>query len=233
MAERRVFSKRYPGVSFVNYSQEALAEYRRQGFCSQFGQDYYLYNNIFYGYNSGGFFIDIGGNHPTTNNNSYFLETKGWTGLAFDPLERFRDAWISQRKATFHRIAISGKSAERNFIEILPKDGWEHTLSGFEDRVRAEDLAIYESKKYKIRTAPLREFLPRSQHVDLLLIDVEGAELEVLAGIDFTEIAPSYILIENDGEVGGSLALRCKMESFGYKLIARIGLTDDLFELVK
>jgi len=34
-------------------------------------------------------------------------------------------------------------------------------------------------------------------HVDLLLLDVEGAELSVLGGLDFKRWSPSYIVAED------------------------------------
>jgi hypothetical protein len=92
-------------------------------------------------------------------------------------------------------------------------------------------MAEYDYDEIEVRCAPLSELLPPDQTVNLLMIDVEGAEYEVLKGIDFERITPNYILIENVKEIGGDMKLRRMIERHGYTLIARIGATDDLFKL--
>ena len=225
---RRVRKVR-PGVEIVNFSKSEVEQSRADGFHAQFGQDKYLQEEIFRGM-AGGSFLDIGCNHPIANNNSLFFESRGWSGLAFDPIERFAAEWSEHRKARFFRVAISEEPGEREFIEFIPREGWEHQLSGFADTVRREDLAVHAYRSYPVPCGPLREFAPDLEHVDIAFIDVEGAEEFVIRGLGLRDLTIDWILVENMQEIGGSERVRVLLESFGYKMRARIAATDDLFQ---
>lgn len=65
------------------YPNELLKSHRCN---SQDGQDYFVYYEYFSGRNQSGWFAEIGANDGITFSNCYLLETKGWTGLAVEPL---------------------------------------------------------------------------------------------------------------------------------------------------
>ena len=79
--------------------------------------------------------------------------------------------------------------------------------------------------------APLAELLPDLQSCDLLMIDVEGAEEEVLRGVDLEKLQPRCILIENNRVPGGDESVRSHACGRGYRFAARIDQTDDVFVL--
>ena len=226
--DHKIFKSRYPAASCIDYDVAALKEMRAGGFYSQYGQDNYLWNEIFKRKPTG-FYVDIGGNHPIINSNSYFFERRGWRGMAFDPLARAAGQWGKERSAVFHHAAISETAETRDFIEIKESQGWEHALSGFKGFVRDEDMQLYGYLEYPVRAAPLGEFVTPGTHIDLIMIDVEGAEEIVLRGIDLAALKPDYVMIENVSEVGGAEAIRRQTIDQGYDLIARIGAADDLF----
>jgi len=227
-SDAKIFNKKFPDADYINYSAQELTKQKEQGYYSQYGQDYYLWVEYLNNYGEG-VFIDIGANKPETNSNSCFLEKQGWQGIAIDPLKKFQSDWGEKRNATFMCGAVSNSNSKEIFVEILPKDGWEHTLSGFKRYVREEDLHIYEHREYSVDSKPLNEYLPNQTAIDLLLVDVEGAEQEVLNGIDFSVFTPSFILIENIGKFGGDDEIRIYLQNMGYECIARIAATDDLF----
>ena len=137
--------------------------------------------------------------------------------------------WAGCRNATFLNIAISSHVETRAFLEVIPRAGWEHALSGFRGFVRPEDIAIYETREYDVQCLPLSQALPADFQPYLILIDVEGAEPFVLEGIDFTKLRPAIIMCENNREIGGSARQRTMIERQGYRLAARIGAADDIF----
>jgi FkbM family methyltransferase len=226
--DRRAFRRRHPGSGYVIYSQEQITQARAEGFQGQYGQDHYLWRVLFAG-QTHGYFIDIGCNDPVLLSNSYYFEQQGWTGMAFDPLKSAGKAWRSRRSSIFHEVAISASRGSASFVEINSHDGWEHTLSGFAETVRPEDARLYGSQQYMVETAPLTDFLPVGQPVDLLLVDVEGAEETVLRGANLATVRPRFVLVENVSAVGGGEAVRGYLRSEGYELMARIGAADDLF----
>jgi hypothetical protein len=66
-------------------------------------------------------------------------------------------------------------------------------------------------------------------HLDFLSIDVEGAEFDVLLGIDLNRLAPKVILIENTQGLIGNSDLRIFLEKAGYLFHSRIWTCDDVF----
>lgn len=231
MADRLAFKKAHPGARYVHYSRRRITRLHQMGYHSQYGQDYYLWTQVLQG-QATGFFVDIGGNDPVELSNSYYLEQRGWTGVAFDPLSRAESLWARHRGATFHRAAISDERAERRFVEILPREGWEHTLSGFSEYVRPEDVRMYEHKEYLVTAAPLTDYLAPGTPVDLLMVDVEGAEEIVLRGVDLPRLRPRLVLVENVSAIGGAESVRRLVSGAGYELVARIGAADDLFQRI-
>lgn len=226
--DSKLFLKRYPNAQYVHYSKAQLLEQRAQGYRSQYGQDYYLWNAFFSEHNKGSF-IDIGANQPVANSNSYFLEQHGWTGLAIDPLKKFSTDWKDLRTTPLICGAVSDTEGEETFVEISPKQGWEHALSGFKQYVRPEDLQLYEHKEYQVKTNHLTHYVADTECIDVVFIDVEGAELKVLRGIDFSTISPQYLLVENDKVFGGGQEIREFLKNKGYDCVARISATDDLY----
>ncbi|MQX37097.1 FkbM family methyltransferase [Roseospira navarrensis] len=202
---------------------------RKSGCRSQFGQDHYFLNHVFKSQDTG-IFIDIGANRPIENSNSYVFERAGWRGWAFDPLSCFKEDWARERTTPFFCAAISNNACERPFVEFEALQGWEHQLSGFSDCVRAEDLSLHQHKIYDVACYPLDHFLPDVTHIDLALIDVEGAELAVIEGLNLGRIKIDWLLIENVSVLGGDQKVRAVMAEHGYEFRARIAMTDDLYE---
>ncbi len=226
--DKSIFKQRYPGAKYIHYPYKAILKQREKGYHSQYGQDYFLWNEYFSELGIGEF-IDIGANKPIVNSNSFFFEQQGWTGLAIDPLQHFGPLWLKHRKTPLVCGAVADTIGQETFIEILPNKGWEHALSGFKAHVRDEDLKIYQYNEYTINVSPLDSFLTEPHPVDLIMIDVEGAELRVLKGIDFSVLNPRYLLIENDGILGGCESIRSHLKALGYECVARIAATDDFF----
>lgn len=57
-----------------------------------------------------GFYLDIGANHPTRNNNTYIFYLKNWRGVAVDPLKKYMSSWHKIRpNDKFLNIALSNK----------------------------------------------------------------------------------------------------------------------------
>jgi len=227
-ADKRMFKKKYPKATYINYTQQEIQRQRKQGYYSQYGQDYFLWSEYLWG-ESLGEFIDIGANKPIVNSNSLFLEQKGWKGIAIDPLQHFEPLWLEHRKTPFVCGAVANSVREEAFIEILPDKGWEHALSGFKTHVRDEDMRIYQYKEYIVSVRPLGYYLGQAHPVDLIMIDVEGAEIQVLEGIDFSLFSPRYLLVENDSTLGGCESIRDYLNALGYECVARLAATDDFF----
>lgn len=226
--DKHIFKQRYPSAKYINFTHKEIERQRKQGYYSQYGQDYFLWNEYLDGERHGEF-IDIGANKPISNSNSFFLEQQGWKGLAIDPIKYFEPLWQEHRKTPLVCGAVADSVRNEDFVEILPSKGWEHALSGFKANVRDEDLKIYQYKEYTVSVKPLGYYLTEPRHIDLIMIDVEGAEIQVLKGIDFSVFSPRYLLVENDRILGGCESIRDHLNDLGYECVARIAATDDFY----
>lgn len=222
----QAFRVKNPDVPYVYLTLQQIVEIRSRGYNGQVAQDYFL-DLLFE--TSNGRFIDIGANNPEANSNTLHFEKAGWSGYAFDPLRSLGERWESRPSTRFINAGISDKEEIRTFVEIIPRVGWEHQLSAFEEFVRAEDLREYEYVKYPVECAPVTDFLPNESRFEFASIDVEGAEGLILAGFDFSENPPLAILLENNSEIGGVDAHRELLACHGYRQAARVNTSDDLF----
>lgn len=193
---------------------------------SQYGQDLYILDKI----GKDKSYVEVGANHPVRLNNTFLLESNGWSGVSIDPLNKYLNEWIEIREQPLINCAIGSIKISRVFVEFFGEDSWYDMMSGFKEFVREEDLLTFKSKEYNVEVLPLNEVIPFDSF-ELLLIDTEGAEMEVLKGIDLQVYKPKHVMLENAAEIGGGRILRTYMYEQGYKLIARIGCADDFFEL--
>ena len=162
-----------------------------EGF-SQHGQDLFCFNKIFKSVKKG-VFVDVGANHPTLSNNTYYFEKNGWSGIAFEPQEQLRRLWDAERKTKCLPYVLGKENKRVNFIETA-----HHLFAGVEGFNKL-------NRSVEIRTITLMqrrldEVLIENHinQVDYLSIDVEGCEMNVILGIDFSKIAIKCIDIEND-----------------------------------
>jgi FkbM family methyltransferase len=221
--------------NFSLYIRNDLDKVNGQEFFSQFGQDIYVLKNIF-NYKTNGVFIDVGANHPIHCSNTYLLELNGWTGLAIEPQKKLRDIWPHTRKTPCLNCVIGPENKQVSFIEASNN---EHGLSGIEGFNKIKN----DYQKITVEQKRLDSLLVEKElsEIDYLSIDVEGYEMNVLEGIDFSKTKIKLISLENDlgftglpiigkrlGSELGNNQVRNFLKNKGYKYIARI-MCDDFF----
>lgn len=227
---RMLLRGRYHNLRVIRYSAAQLEAQRALGFRSQFGQDHFVFSTFFDGRRDG-CFLDIGCNQPEYLNNTYYFETRqGWRGLAFDPINHYEADWQAQRTATFMPMALGAENTTRSFVEIENKEGWANMMSAFADKARIEDLQ-YGHRTYDVTVRRASDVLRDAgvTQIDFATIDVEGAEMDVLAGLDLKAHGPHVLLIENNCGLVGDHHIRDHLCSRGYRFHARIWTTDDVF----
>ena len=165
---------------------------------SQFGEDIFIQK---YFKRNKGFFIDIGCHHPFRYNNTFMLYKMGWTGINIDLNKISIDLFNFMRpKDTNLCFALSDKigpikyyvpnknpiSPEITIDFEFTKSLGKHHGSSYEPfYTESVTWEFFENKYGKI-----------FKKVDLLKIDIEGADFKVLKSIDLIKLNPELVMIE-------------------------------------
>jgi FkbM family methyltransferase len=167
------------------------------------------------GWSRGGTFIELGGNDGLQASNSFLLERElGWRGVLIEAIpELAAEAQRNRPEATVVCAAASS-STRCEIIGMEYEDLTSKVLAG------ANDLMVATTT-----ISTVIDSVTQGNAPDLLSIDVEGHELEVIAGIDLERHRPNWILVETDHPEVVGCALHC------YKCMAQLSYHDYLFEL--
>jgi len=222
----------------MNIEHNKFFHHRKDGnYKGQLMQDKYLDENIFNG-KTNGVYVEVGALDGIGASNTFFFETeRNWTGILIEPnpveFVRLKEC---NRNAIFENCAISNEEKEVNFLSI---SGPCNVLSGIIDyydprhiqRIQSElnQYANYPithelystSEVVKIQAKKLQTLFDKYNYVDidLLSVDVEGAELQVLQSIDYDKSNIKCILLENNYGIDKETQF---LESKGYKILTNI-----------
>lgn len=135
-----------------------------------------------------GFYVDIGAYHPMSHSTTYLFYRYGWSGICVDVSEKscllFKK--MRPRDHTYH-CAIASEDQTSAFVSIP------------EISLINEARKATQTEMVKVDARSINSLLSeagRDQPVDYLNIDVEGAELAALEGLDFDRWAPKIITVE-------------------------------------
>lgn len=143
-----------------------------------------------------GFYVDVGGGHPVADNVSFHFYLKGWHGLVVEPQETLAALYAMLRPRDTIINDLVGR--EDGVVPFHRVD----RLHGFSTIVEANARGAQEfgvgykteSKRIRPLAAVLKEI--SAPAIDFLKIDVEGAEADVLSGMDWQQYRPSVLCIE-------------------------------------
>ncbi len=163
-----------------------------------------------------GVFVEVGANHPTVDNQTWFLEQRGWSGVLVEPNPDLVRLLVEQRLRSRVVHAAVGAPGQPDDVDLLlglnPLHSTLTPMLG--DQLSGKTVRV------KLRT--LNSILDQVgvERIDFLSIDVEGMELQVLQGLDFKKHAPRLILIE---EHRRDYTKHFYLRHQGYRLVRRTG----------
>lgn len=184
---------------FYFYSK-AIFKYHNISF-SQEGEDCIL-SRLFEGQTTG-FYIDVGAHHPQRFSNTFKFYLQGWRGINIDAMPGSMKIFDIIRPEDINlEIPISRNSDTLTYY--IYEDPALNTFSEHlykERRIKASKNNIYNViEKIQLKTFTLTEvlekYLPKSQMIDFINIDVEGLDDEILGSLDLNVYRPKVLLIE-------------------------------------
>lgn len=156
-----------------------------------------------------GFYLDIGAHNPSRFSVTRHLYQLGWNGINVDANPELGPAFIRQRKRDTFLNAAVGKQESYEF-HIFNEPAISTVNEDWRKRFISEGNGL--KKIVQVDGVTLRSLLeqrPNSQKVDLLNIDIEGADYDALLSISFetlpNSLFPNWLLLETSPPVAEAL----------------------------
>jgi len=190
-----------------------------------------------------GFFVELGANDGVAQSNSlYFEQQRGWKGVLVEPsphnfiqckLNRgsqnfifcnacvdfnYKERYVDIEYANLMTVSKS-LELDLNSASSHIEKGRKH-LGGYEEVFEFGAVAKSLTELLEVASAPAL--------IDFLSLDVEGAELSVLKGIDFEKFNFKYMLIE----IRDFGAISEFLHKLNYRFVEKFSEHDYLFEFV-
>ena len=178
-----------------------------------------------------GFYIDVGCFHPLDRNNTYLLYLKNWRGINLDINQFSIDLFNFLRPDDFNfKCAVSEKNQiirtyfQKELSQLSTTDELQ-AKKVFQGKIKTEEVQSY-SLDHIIENSKFC-----NKEIDLLDIDVEGADYQVLLGLNFEKYKPKLICIEIHNENLENDIVYQFLSNKGYKHIWS-GVFSHLFKLL-
>jgi FkbM family methyltransferase len=187
-----------------------------------------------------GYFVELGANDGVTQSNSlYFEKYRNWRGLLVEPTPQnflkcrqnrstrnsiYCAACVSfDYSQEFVRIAYSNLMSTPVSLESDIQDPRAHAELG--DRFLSSGETVFEFGAVARTLNSLLLDANAPKQIDFLSLDVEGAELEVLKGVDHQAFRFKYLLVE----CRDFARLSAYLGKHGYRFLENLSEQDYLF----
>ncbi|MSU47626.1 MAG: FkbM family methyltransferase [Opitutus sp.] len=187
----------------------------------------------------GGVFIEAGANDGVRQSNTYYFEMiRGWTGLLIEPVPELAAECRKNRRSPVVEAALAAVDEPGATLE-LHVAGLMSTVTGAlgdaaaTSRHVADGLAVQNERpvprRLRVPARSLSALIDQAgltRTIDLLSLDVEGAEAMALRGLDLARHAPRFICVETRDEAEINLLLAAHYDL--YEVLTDVGTHRDL-----
>lgn len=147
-------------------------------------------------------FIDIGANDGITCSNTFLFSLRGAEGLMFEPTSAMFSLLVSLYSLNSLVVCINEGLSNKEHKISIKSDGLLSYIPETQDKKLKELLSKHYSENStfeQISVKPLNYWLQHYlnfRQCDFVSLDVEGHELSVLQGIDFTRFQTKCFIVE-------------------------------------
>jgi FkbM family methyltransferase len=157
------------------------------------------------------FYIELGANDGISQSNTKYLELyDGWNGILIEPIPDLFNKLIKNRSASniFVNSACCSFNYPNSSMTFLYANLMSISLDGKSDILDRQQHAVIgstylnrgeSSYELQVPATTLNSILLKNnapKRINFFSLDVEGSELEVLEGIDYTEFVFEFICVE-------------------------------------
>lgn len=191
-----------------------------------------------------GFFVELGANDGVRQSNTYYLEkSKNWRGILVEPFDKNYELCKKNRLNSNVSCAacvpfdFQEKKLEMLYADLMSiscklsrlsiSDIQKHVEQGKKFLKKRERVFSFFANAIPLNSILEAQFAPAI--IDFLSLDVEGAELDVLNGINFSKFNFKYILIETRNFA----ELMSFMKKKNYTYVEHLSSHDALFKYNK
>ncbi len=170
-------------------------------FRSQYGEDLWIWDVL--GWQTQGFFIEVGAFDGYHFSVTYGLEMMGWNGLLIEALpERYEQCKARRPHSRVVHSALGkrGSSGTVKFVNVRDEHGGmlSYAQAPGDHAKRIAD-ARYQTSTIEVPVTTMNDLLKdHTGPIDVAAIDVEGAELAVLDGFDLDKYKPRLLILEDN-----------------------------------
>lgn len=142
-----------------------------------------------------GFYVEIGGYHPEHDSISRSFYERGWSGIVVEPVPENAGRFKAERPRDRVVEALCGAREGVGRIHVVSGTGLSTVVA---EHAASHERRGFPSREVDVpcRTAAsiLSDSPPREIH--FMMVDVEGAERDVLEGMDFATFRPWVVIVE-------------------------------------
>ena len=186
-----------------------------------------------------GYFLEIGANDGVSQSNSKDLELAGWSGTLVEPhpgnfrrLHKTRSRQSNLVCAACVPFGFSSDFLELTYLDLMTfSKGLNSDLESFDEHINAGSQNFRAEQPGKVFKAVAKnlesvlEDVNAPSVIDFFSLDVEGAELAVLQGVDHAKYRFKVLIVESR-----DLArLSSNLEAWGYEYFGQLSGIDHLF----
>ncbi|XP_063601737.1 uncharacterized protein LOC134777808 [Penaeus indicus] len=156
-----------------------------------------------------GFFLEAGAlDGEDKSNTLYFERERSWTGLLVEPDPALYKTLVSKKRKAFSINAAFSFSNLSDMVNFVPRRGLGHLVPG-------------STKGIPVKTVPISTMLQALEvtQIDFFSLDIEGAELKVLATFPWDKVKIRLICIEVNH--AGFKSVNSFMEKQGYMYVGK------------
>jgi len=139
-----------------------------------------------------GFYLDVGCQHPVSNNNTYLLNRRGWSGINIDLDEKNIRLFNIERPNDINICkCISSVIGDKDLFFFHPGS----PINSLEKKTikNKSNFSLKKIKTYTLNSV-LQDY--NMQNIDYFNLDVEGHEIDVLKNFDIKLYKPKVVSVE-------------------------------------